>query len=157
MFSLWNTTTKRQSFHHLHTVEEQQNRDENVVALIVFQVLYDPSSRFGHCLRPAKARTLEKFRPRFHLWFSLVEPFFSELYVWGRSYSGSHFDISTDFVRRHSLFGNFRLRHHFYSLSPPREQITYLAGVPREWSSLRGLYVRKFEWQINKIYAISFP
>lgn len=101
MFSLWNTTTKRQSFHHLHTVEEQQNRDENVVALIVFQVLHDPSSRFGHCLRPAKARTLEKFRPRFHLWFSLVEPFFSELYVWGRSYSGSHFDISTDFVRRH--------------------------------------------------------
>ena len=113
---------KRLSQNYLHTVEEQKDGNQDVVALIVFQVLHDPSSRFRHCLRFAKARALEKFRPGFHLCFSLVEPLFSELNVRGRSYRGSHFNIPTDFLRRrrHSLFGNFRLRHHFYSPSPTR-------------------------------------
>ncbi len=137
------------SFNHLHTVEEQENCDKNVVALIVFQVLDDPSSRFGHRLGFAEARAPEKLRPGFHLCFSLVEPFFSKLYMGRGSNSGGHFNISTDFFRRHSLFGNFRLRHHFCSPSPPWRQIVDLGEGyhGKEYS----VFIRNFQIKIWRI------
>ena len=51
--SLYNHKPER--YKYLHTVKEQKDGNQDVVALVVFQVLHDPSSRFGHCLRFAKA------------------------------------------------------------------------------------------------------
>ena len=113
LFLFLNYITERQQ-DHLHTVKNQKKRYNDVVALVVLQVLHDSSSSFGDCLWPAKARTLKKICPWFHLSFSLPKPFFSLLDVRRWGYSGRHFNIPSNFLCSHSLFGNFRLRHHIH-------------------------------------------
>ena len=95
--------------YYLHTVKAQKNDNKDIVALVYFQVFHHSAASFRYVFRSTKARTLKKLCPWLQLWSSLVQPIFSELNMRGRSYWSRHFNISSDFFRRHSLFEWFNL------------------------------------------------
>ena len=115
---------------NLHAIKEQEYRYQNVVALVVFQVLHHSLASFGYSFWLAESGTFKKLCPWFHLCFAFVQPFFSELYVRRWSYYSRHFNISSDFLRRHSLFCNVLIRHQHTLPSPnSHDNNYYLIGV----------------------------
>ena len=110
---------------NLHAIKEQEYRYQNVVALVVFQVLHHSLASFGYSFWLAESRTFKKLCPWLHLCFAFVQPFFSELYVRRWSYYSRHFNISSDFLRRHSLFCNVLIRQQHILPSPNSHDNNY--------------------------------